>query len=224
MNKRHQCDDGHSPAGFVAYIGAQFASMPLHLKAQDMRTLPKMLTIALLTGAMLAILGTLPARAADTFTKEEILAKAHGFFGTTTKGLADAVQKVFADKGAPNAVILGEEVSGAIGVGLRYGNGELDWKAGPASKVYWQGPSIGFDFGGNASKVFTLVYNLQNIDQLYQRYPGVDGSFYFVAGVGVNYQQAGNVIMAPMRTGVGLRAGASVGYLHYNKEHSWLPF
>jgi hypothetical protein len=90
--------------------------------------------------------------------------------------------------------------------------------------VYWQGPSIGFDFGGNASKVFTLIYNLDNTEALFQRYPGVDGSFYVVAGLGVNYQQAGDVILAPIRTGVGLRAGASVGYLHYSKEHSWIPF
>ena len=83
---------------------------------------------------------------------------------------------------------------------------------------------MGFDFGGNASKVFTLVYGLDSVDDLFQRYPGVDGSFYFVAGAGVNYQQGGDVILAPIRTGVGLRAGANVGYLHYNKEHSWIPF
>ncbi|MEQ8805265.1 MAG: EipA family protein, partial [Rhodospirillales bacterium] len=97
-------------------------------------------------------------------------------------------------------------------------------KAGGSHKVYWQGPSIGFDFGGNASKVFTLVYNLADTEALFQRYPGVDGSIYVVAGLGVNYQQAGEVIMAPIRTGVGLRAGASVGYLHYSKKHSWIPF
>ena len=80
-----------------------------------------------------------------------------------------------------------------------------------------------FDFGGNASRVFTLVYNLRDSDALFQRFPGVEGSFYFVAGVGVNYQQSGDLILAPMRTGVGLRAGASVGYLHYTREHSWIP-
>ena len=90
--------------------------------------------------------------------------------------------------------------------------------------MYWQGPSIGWDLGGNASKVFTLIYNLNSEDALFQRYPGVEGSLYIVAGVGLNYQQSGDVIMAPIRTGVGLRAGASIGYLHYNREHSWLPF
>ena len=152
------------------------------------------------------------------------MAKAKGFFGATTKGLAEAIQKVFAEQGQPNAVILGEEASGAIGVGLRYGEGMLERKAGGGRQVYWQGPSIGFDFGGNASKVFTLIYNLDDTEALFQRYPGVDGSFYVVAGVGINYQQSGKVILAPIRTGVGLRAGASIGYLHYSKEHSWIPF
>ena len=92
------------------------------------------------------------------------------------------------------------------------------------SKVYWQGPSVGFDFGGNAAKSMTLVYNIKSPDDIFKRYPGVSGSFYFVAGVGVNYQQAGDVIRAPMRTGVRLRTGANVGYLHYGKEHSWIPF
>lgn len=180
-----------------------------------------------LLAVMLLAAAGLPAAAAEddsTFTKEEILAKARGFFGSTTKGLAEAVEKVFADQGRPNAFILGEEISGAIGVGLRYGEGELEMKSGGKTKVYWQGPSIGFDLGGNASKVFTLVYRLDKPDTIFQRFPGVDGSVYVVAGVGVNYQQAGKVILAPLRTGVGLRAGASVGYLHYNRKHSWLPF
>jgi hypothetical protein len=164
------------------------------------------------------------ARADDTYSQDEILAKAKGFFGATTKGLAEAIQKVFEDQGKPNAIILGEEASGAIGIGLRYGEGMLERKSGLSTKVYWQGPSIGFDFGGNASKVFTLIYNLGQTEGLFQRYPGIDGSFYVVAGVGINYQQAGDVILAPIRTGVGLRAGASVGYLHYSKKHSWIPF
>jgi hypothetical protein len=174
---------------------------------------------------MLAAIAVTPARAVDdTYSAEEITAKAKGFFGDTTEGLAKAIEKVFADHGRPNAYILGEEVSGAIGVGLRYGEGTLNRKTAKSRKVYWQGPSIGWDLGGNASKVFTLIYHLKKTDDIFQRYPGVDGSFYFVAGVGVNYQQSGDVILAPIRTGVGLRAGANIGYLHYNKEHSWLPF
>ena len=95
---------------------------------------------------------------------------------------------------------------------------------GDTRKVHWQGPSIGFDAGGNASKVFVLVYHLKNNEEIYQRFPGVEGTFYFVAGVGVNYQQTGDIILAPIRTGVGLRAGANVGYLNYTKKRSWNPF
>jgi len=179
----------------------------------------------LLALCVVAMTAVTTARAADdTYSAEEISAKAQGFFGDTTEGMAKAIEKVFADHGRPNAYITGEEVSGAIGVGLRYGNGTLNRKTGGSRKVYWQGPSIGWDIGGNASKVFTLIYKLKNTEDLFQRYPGVDGSFYFIAGIGVNYQQSGDIILAPIRTGVGLRAGANIGYLHYNKEHSWLPF
>lgn len=158
-----------------------------------------------------------------TFSQEEILEKARGFFGETTEGLAKAVEKVFADQGRPNAYVVGEDVSGAIGVGVRYGEGVLNFKAGEGLKVYWQGPSVGFDFGANASKVFVLIYNLESTEQMFQRFPAVEGSFYFVAGVGVNYLKSGDVIQAPIRTGVGVRAGVNVGYIHYTREFSWLP-
>lgn len=167
-----------------------------------------------------------PARAADddTFSMDEVMEKARGFFGATTEGLAKAVEKVFEDLGRPNAIIQGEEFSGAFVVGLRYGRGKIAKKNGPEQAVFWQGPSVGFDFGGNVSKSFTLVYALKDVNDIYRRFPGVDGSFYFVGGVGVNYQRADGVTLAPMRTGVGLRAGANIGYLHYAREHSWLPF
>ncbi len=159
----------------------------------------------------------------DTFDEDAILAAATDFFGETTQGLAKVIQKVFEDQGRPNAYIAGEEISGAIGIGVRYGNGMLNRKRAAARKVYWQGPSIGWDVGGNASKAFVLIYHLKSIDELFQRYPGVEGTFYLVAGIGVNYQQSGDVIIAPIRTGVGLRAGVNVGYLHYTRKHSWIP-
>ena len=179
-----------------------------------------------LVAVFVSLLACASAQAADedTYTTDEILDKATGFFGTTTEGLAKAVEKVFADLGQPNAFITGEEISGAFFFGLRYGRGELNRKNHAPLDAYWQGPSIGFDWGGNASKAFVLVYHLPDADTLFQRYPGVAGSFYFVAGIGVNYQQSGEVILAPMRTGVGLRAGANIGYLHYSREHSWFPF
>lgn len=160
----------------------------------------------------------------DTYDQKTILEATEGFFGETTKGLAKVIQKVFEDQGQPNGYIAGEEFSGAIGIGLRYGKGTLHRKNGETLPVFWQGPTIGFDIGGNASKVFTLIYHMKKSTEIYQRIPGVEGTYYFIAGVGVNYQQSGNLILAPIRTGVGLRGGVNIGYLHYSKEHSWLPF
>jgi hypothetical protein len=178
--------------------------------------------------AVLLLLGTVSAHAAgcereDTFTQNEISQKAEAFFGAVTEGLGSVIEKVFKEQGRPNAYIAGTEASGAIGVGLRYGEGTLFHKCAGSRKAYWQGPSIGWDVGANASKTFVLIYNLKNQDDLYQRFPGVEGTFYYVAGVGVNYQRSNNITLAPIRTGVGLRAGANIGYLHYTKKHSWLP-
>lgn len=160
----------------------------------------------------------------DTYTKEETLAAAEKFFGGTTSGLARAIEKAFGELGRPVGYIVGTEGSGALVVGLRYGEGTLSYKGGGSTKVFWQGPSIGWDIGGNASKVFTLVYNLRWTKDLYQRFPGVDGSLYVVAGVGLNYQRANDITLAPIRTGVGLRAGASIGYLAYTREKRLNPF
>jgi hypothetical protein len=172
-----------------------------------------------------SLLSSLSARADEsTYSPEEITAKAVGFFGDATEGLAKAIEKVFEDMGRPNAFIVGEEATGAIGIGIRYGKGALNRKTATPRKVYWQGPSIGWDVGGNASKVFTLIYGLENDDQLFQRFPSAGGNFYYILGVGVSYQQSDDVILARIRTGVGLRIGANVGYVHYGTEHSWLPF
>lgn len=160
----------------------------------------------------------------ETYSEENIVEIASVFFGKTTKALAQAITKVFKEQGRPNGYITGTEGSGAIGLGLRYGEGVLNIKSGGMRKVYWQGPSIGFDFGGNLSKVFTLVYHLEDMEDIFQRIPGVDGSLYIIGGISVNYQQTGDLILAPIRSGVGWRAGASVGYLHYTREQSWIPF
>jgi hypothetical protein len=160
----------------------------------------------------------------DKYTQDEILTATKGFFGDTSKDLATIIEKVFKDQGEPNAYIVGEEAAGAIAVGVRYGNGWLHRKTAGNMRVFWQGPSLGFDLGANASKVFTLVYNIGSSGQIFQRYPGVEGTIYVVGGFGVNYQQRGNVILAPIRTGVGLRAGANIGYLSYTREQETLPF
>ena len=153
-------------------------------------------------------------RDSDTYTPDEIVKAGADFFGVTTEAMAKAVERVFSKYGRPNAYIAGSEGAGAIVVGLRYGEGNLFMKGqGAPVKVFWQGPSVGFDFGANASKSFTLVYNLPSPDAIFERFPGVEGSAYFVAGIGVNYQQNGRVILAPMRTGIGLRGAANIGYL-----------
>ncbi len=159
-----------------------------------------------------------------TFSEDEVINAASEFFGVTAETMAEAVHEVFARSGEPNAYIQGEEGSGAIIIGARYGNGTLTMKTGQTAQVFWQGPSAGWDFGGDAAKVFTLIYNLPDTDAIYQRFPGLSGSAFFIGGIGVNYQQRGDIILAPMRAGVGLRLGANVGYLNYTRERDWIPF
>ncbi|MFG6412970.1 DUF1134 domain-containing protein [Roseateles sp. DC23W] len=178
--------------------------------------------------AALAAASALPAFAADekdvTYDEDSVLKAATDFFGDTTEGLAKVIEKAFKEQGRPNAYIRGQEAGAAITVGLRYGEGDLILKQGAAHKVFWAGPSIGFDLGANASKVFTLVYKLPKAADIYQRFPGVDGSLYYVGGAGINYQRLNGITLAPIRLGVGLRAGASVGYMHYRREKSLNPF
>ena len=178
--------------------------------------------------AMLVLCVIAPASAqentTDKYTEDEILTATKDFFGDTSKDLATIIEKVFKDQGQPNAYISGEEAAGAIAIGVRYGNGWMHRKTAKNMRVYWQGLSIGFDLGANASKVLTLVYNIGDSGQIFQRFPGVEGTIYVVGGFGVNYQQSGRVILAPIRTGIGLRAGANVGYLHYTREQETFPF
>lgn len=159
----------------------------------------------------------------DTYDEDTILAIASKFFGGSSEALAKIVQKIFADYGRPTAYIEGEEGSGAAIIGGRLGKGQLTHKIEGSRKIYWIGPSIGLDLGGNLAKTFALVYNAHEADQVYQRFPGVDGSFYYIAGLGMNYQRRGDIIVAPIRAGVGLRAGANVGWVHYTKRRTWFP-
>ena len=181
-----------------------------------------LVTASVLLGASWA----LPAFAQEeTYEESEIAGEVANFFEVSTVAAGEVVEKIFSDLGSPNAFITGNEGAGAIGVGLRYGEGNLHFRSGGGPiQVYWQGPSIGFDLGANASKVFTLIYDLQDVETLFQRFPGVEGTYYFVAGIGVNYQRTDGVTLAPMRTGVGLRAGLNAGYLSYTRERRWLPF
>jgi hypothetical protein len=160
----------------------------------------------------------------ESYSQNEILDTGRHFFGSVSKGLASVVEYAFSKSGRPNGYILGEDAGGAFVAGLRYGEGTLYTKDAGAHKVYWQGPSIGYDFGGEGSKTMVLVYNLHEPWEIYDRYAGIQGSAYFVGGVGIQYQTHGNVTLAPIRAGIGLRLGANVGYLKYTREPTWNPF
>jgi hypothetical protein len=159
----------------------------------------------------------------EGFDEDSILKAASDFLGDTTEGLGKVIAKAFKEQGRPSGYIKGEEVAGAATIGLRYGEGQLAFKHGGGSRIFWQGPSIGFDLGGNASKVFVLVYHAHKTEDLLKRFPSVDGSVYYVGGAGVNYQQRDDTILAPIRLGVGLRAGASIGYTHYTLTKTLNP-
>ena len=161
---------------------------------------------------------------APTYTEDEIVSSVSDFLGVTAENAGGAVERIFARNGRPTAYIAGEEGSGAFAVGARYGRGLLYMKGREPVEVYWQGPSFGWDFGGNASRVFTLCYNLDDPQTIFQRFPGVEGSAYFIGGLGVNYQRASGITLAPIRAGVGFRLGANVGYLAYSRKRNILPF
>lgn len=164
------------------------------------------------------------ATPARTYSDDEIVKQANDFFATGAKGLSDVLAKVLKEKGQPVAFIRGEEASAAVAVGVRYGHGELVFKDGRHRTVYWQGPSLGFDVGADAVKAFVLVYNLPNAEALFQRFPSVEGSLYFVGGFGVNYVQSEAIALAPVRFGVGWRQGIDVGYMHFSPEKRLNPF
>lgn len=180
------------------------------------RFFPALLLVLLCPGPALTA-------ADDTFGQDNVLLEASAFLGDGAEGIAEVIEKLFADLGRPNAFIKGREASGALGIGARYGNGTLHRK-GSSTKVHWSGPSIGFDAGANASRVFVLVYHLPGVDALFQRFPAIDGSFYFVGGIGANYHQSGDIILAPIRLGAGLRAGVNIGYIKYTRKKTWNPF
>lgn len=155
---------------------------------------------------------------------QEIVDSGHKFFGETSGGLATVVEKIFSTYGLPNGYVLGEEGSGAFVGGLTYGEGKLYTKNAGDHKVYWQGPSLGWDFGGQGSRVMVLVYNLDDVSNLYNRFAGVAGSAYVIAGLGFNVLKSGNVLLVPIRTGVGARLGVNLGYLKLTQQPTWNPF
>ena len=162
----------------------------------------------------------------NTFEKNEMIDKAKIYFADLSEGVGIIIERSFNDFGKPSAYIEGEEFSGAFFGGFRYGGGKIYFKDGTKKDVYWNGPSLGFDLGANASKVFTLIYNLElnNLDQLFTRIPDVEGTLYIAAGLAINYQKKNDIIITPVRSGIGLRAGINLGYTKYTKKKSLIPF
>ena len=167
--------------------------------------------------------GRRPAES-PTFSPDELIDSGHSFFGTVSRGLALTVQEAVRRWGEPNGYILGQEASGALFGGLRYGEGLLYTRNAGEHRVFWQGPSLGFDFGGDGARTMMLVYNLPSTHALYQRFAGVDGSAYLVGGFGMTAVMADDVVIVPIRSGVGARLGLNIGYLKFTPEPTWNPF
>ena len=177
------------------------------------------------------LLAALPVLAApprpgepDTYSSRELVDSGHQFFGSVSRGLASAIEEATRRWGAPNAYILGQEGSGAFIGGLRYGEGVLYRRRGTGQRVFWQGPTLGFDFGADGARTMMLIYNLQSVPEIYRRFLEIDGSAYLIAGVGLTAARAGDTVVVPIRTGLGLRLGANVGYLKFTDSPTWNPF
>jgi hypothetical protein len=177
---------------------------------------------------LIALCGLAPdlarAQSSDRFEAGELVDAGHRFFGGVSRGLATIIEKAVSQWGLPNGYVLGEEAGGAFFGGLRYGEGTLYTKNAGDLKVYWQGPTLGWDVGGDGARTMMLVYNLPATRAIYQRFGGVDGSAYFIGGFGMTALTAENIVLVPIRAGVGLRLGANVGYLKFTDRATWNPF
>jgi hypothetical protein len=162
--------------------------------------------------------------ASNQFSPNEIIEAGHHFFGGVSRGLAAIVEKAVSQWGLPNGYVLGEEAGGAFIGGLRYGDGTLYTKNAGDVRVYWQGPSLGFDAGADGARTMMLVYNLPRTEAIFERFGGVDGSAYFVGGFGMTALTANDIVVVPIRSGVGLRLGANLGYLKFTTRPTWNPF
>ncbi len=165
-----------------------------------------------------------PGSVSDTYSANELVEKGSEFFGSVAQGLASLVEKAVSSYGLPNAYVLGQEGSGAVFAGVRYGEGVMYTRNAGDRNVYWQGPSLGFDVGGDGSRVMMLVYNLPTVDAIYGRYPGIEGSAYMVGGLGMTAMKYGDIYVVPIRSGVGARLGINVNYLKFTPEPTWNPF
>ncbi len=203
------------------------------MRYEFLKRTPSSGTRTLGLGLILAIAAfvsfALPVRQAaaapnNHYTAQEIVDAGHSFFGSTSGGLAKVVERAFQQYGLPNGYILGQEGSGAFLAGLTYGEGQLNTKNAGEHSLYWQGPSLGFDYGGQGTRVMMLVYDLPSIDSVYTRFGGVSGQAFVVAGFGMTVLKNNNVVLVPIRTGLGARLGVNMGYLKVTPNPTWNPF
>jgi len=160
----------------------------------------------------------------NQYSNNEIIDAGHRVFGSVSRGLAQIVERAGSQWGLPNGYVLGQEAGGAVVAGLRYGEGVLYTKNAGDLRVFWQGPSVGFDFGGDGARTMMLIYSLPATEAIYQRFVGIDGSAYFVGGLGMTALTANNVVVVPIRSGIGFRLGANLGYLKFTPTATWNPF
>jgi hypothetical protein len=167
-----------------------------------------------------------PPRPASSnqFSPNELIDAGHRFFGGVSRGLAMIVEKAVSQWGEPNGYILGEEAGGAFIGGLRYGDGTLYTKNAGDVRVFWQGPTLGFDAGADGGRTMMLVYNLPRTDAIFDRFGGINGSAYFIGGFGMTALVANHITLVPIRSGVGFRLGANLGYLKFTQSPTWNPF
>ncbi|MGO9133532.1 MAG: DUF1134 domain-containing protein [Methylovirgula sp.] len=175
---------------------------------------------AVVPGTLMADTGQRPSE----ISPEEVVESGHKFFGTISRGLAQVVEAATRRWGRPNGYILGQEASGAFVGGLRYGEGTMYTRNAGDLRVFWQGPSLGFDAGADGDRTMMLVYNLPATQAIYRRFGGLDGSAYFIGGFGMTGLADNNIIVVPIRSGVGARLGFNVGYLKFTSRPTWNPF
>jgi hypothetical protein len=164
------------------------------------------------------------AASGATYQQNDVLSAAEGVFGKGAEGLAKMIESILKDQGEPNGYIAGREAGGALAIGVRYGSGTLFHKVEGERPVYWTGPSLGFDVGANGAKTFVLVYNLYDSEELFRRFPAAEGNVYVIGGFTASYLRRGDVVLIPIRLGVGWRLGANIGYMKFSKKSKILPF